>query len=41
MATIRRHVRTVRKGPVTVKVTVTTKTRTAPATPRITRISGR
>lgn len=29
MATTRRQVRTVRKGPVTVKVTTTVKTRTA------------
>lgn len=34
MATTRRQVRTVRKGPVTVKVTTAVKTRTVTAKPR-------
>lgn len=41
MATIRRQARTVRKGPVTLKVTLTTTTRTVPVPPRVTRIRAR
>lgn len=41
MGTIRRQVRTVRRGPVTVKVTVTTRTRTVATPARITRATVR